>query len=184
VSYLLVFTSPRPREHILRAYYRPGATPLERLETLVALYLCSRPGIPERVADLLVRATGCGTAREVLIREAFSSRSVPDPAEALGMARALLLLCGVAPEHGQRLSGQPREDFARLLEGQFPHPDLASPESYAVPSLLEAYCHMGSGFARGVDRVFRAVTGRPLVEHLRRALALLERSPVSEASSS
>ncbi len=167
----------------MRVYYRPGATSLERLEALIAFYLCSKPEIPERVADLLAWATGSGPARESLIREAFSGESIPDPAEALGMARAVLLLCGVAPERGRQLTGQPREDFVRLIGGEFHHQDLASPEAYAAPSLLEAYCHMGAGFARGVDRVFHAVTGQPLAEHLRRALALLQPTLASEASS-
>lgn len=165
-------------------YCRPGATSLERLEALTAFYLCSRPEIPQQVAGLLIWATDGGPARECAIQEAFSGDSVSDPAEALGMARAVLLLCGVAPEQRQQLTGQPRRDFTRLMKGSFRHHDLASPEAYALPSLLEAYSHMGAGFARGVDRVFQAATGQPLVEHLRRALALLEPAVSSEASSS
>ena len=99
-----------------------------------------------------------------------------DPAEAMGAARAVLLLCGVAAENWQRLTGNPREDFARLMEGEYRRQELTVPEAYAVPSLLDAYCHMGAGFARGVDRVFQAVTGHPLIEHLNRALALLEQA--------
>lgn len=167
----------------MRVYCRPGATSLERLEALVAFYLCSKPEIPGRIADLLVWATDCGPAREGLIREAFSRESAPDPAEALGMARAVLLLCGVAPERDHHLlTGRPRRDFTRLIKGHFLCQDLASPEAYAVPSLLEAYCCMGVSFARGVDRVFQGVTGQPLAEHLRRALALLDPTPASEAS--
>ncbi len=48
-----------------------------------------------------------------------------------------------------------------------------SPAPFEAPSLVEGYCHMGAGFSRGVDLVFRAVTGQPLSEHLRRALRLL-----------
>lgn len=166
----------------MRVYCRPGATSLERLEALIAFYLCSKPEIPQKVADLLVWATDGGPARERAIRDAFPAECIPDPAEALGMARAVLLLCGVAPERGKQLTGQPREDFSRLMEGRYRYQDLGSPEAYAVPSLLEAYCHMGAGFARGVDRVFQAVTGQPLAEHLRRALALLEPTVSSEAS--
>lgn len=158
----------------MRAYCRPSATPLERLEAHLAFQLCSRPEVAPRVADLLVWATGSGPGREAAIREAFLSRTVVEPAEAVGVARAVLVLCGVAPEHGAELTGEPREDFARLMEGHYKHHDLGSPAAYAVPSLLDAYCHMGAGFARGVDRVFQAVTGHPLAEHLRRALSLLD----------
>jgi hypothetical protein len=126
------------------------------------------------MAELLAWATGGGSGREIALKEAFAPESIEDTAEALGMARAALFLCGVAPEYRVRLSGNPREDLARLMEGQYRHRDLASPNAYAAPSLLDAYCHMGAGFARGVDRVFRAATGRPLAEHLSRALALLE----------
>ncbi len=167
----------------MRVYYHPGATAHERLEALIASYLRSKPEVPPQVAELLAWATDCGPAREVTIREVFSSGCVLDPAEALGMARAVLLLCGVTPEHGLRLTGQPRTDFARLMEGEFHHRNLESPESYAAPSLLEAYCHMGAGFARGVDRIFEAATGQPLAGHLRRAMALLPPTLSSEASS-
>ncbi|MGE5617769.1 MAG: hypothetical protein ACM3US_00755 [Sphingomonadaceae bacterium] len=168
----------------MRVYCRPGATPLERLEALTACYLRSKPEIPGQVADLLIWATGCGPAREGAVRAAFRFGCVPDPAEALGMARAVLLLCGIAPEYRQRLTGRPRRDLTHLLQGRYRHHDPASPEAYALPSLLDAYCHMGAGFARGVDRVFQAVTGRPLAEHLQRAFALLEPAVSSEASAS
>jgi len=157
----------------LRVYCRPGATPLERLEAYLAFCLCHRPDTLRQVAGLLVWATGCGPAREESIRELLS-RHVDDPAEALGMARAVMLLCGLTPEQGVDLTGRPKIDFDHLMEGDYRHPDLASPTAYAVPSLLDAYHHMGAGFARGVDRMFQAVTGQPLCEHLRRALALLD----------
>ncbi len=166
----------------MRVYCRPGATSLERLEALIAFYLCSKPEIPRQVADLLVWATDGGPAREAAIRSAFPPGCVPDPAEALGMARAVLLLCGVAPEHRKPLTGRPRQDFTRLMEGHYRYQDLGSPEAYNAPSLLEAYCHMGAGFARGVDRIFLAATGQPLAGHLRRALTLLQPALPSEAS--
>ncbi len=156
----------------MRVYCRPGATPFERLEAYLAFCLCHRPDTLEQVAELLVWAMGSGPTREESIRRLLSQR-VDDPAEALGMARAVLLLCGLTPEQGVDLSGRPRIDFDRLMEGGYRHPDPASPTVYAAPSLLDAYNHMGAGFARGVDRMFRAVTGQPLSEHLRRALALL-----------
>ncbi len=167
----------------MRVYCRPGATPLEQLEALIAFYLCSKPEIPPQVGELVLWVTGGGTARETAVREAFPTECVPDPAEALGMARAVLLLCGVAPEHRPRLTGRPREDFALLMEGHYHPQSLGSPDDYALPSLLEAYCHMGAGFARGVDRVFHAVTGNPLAEHLRRALSLTDSQVLSQASS-
>lgn len=158
----------------MRAYCRPGATPIEQLEAHLAFQMHTRPQVTQRVADLLAWATNSGPAREETIRDSFSQGTTGNPAEALGMARAVLFLCGVAPENGDQLYGHPRLDFARLLEGEFRRQDLASPRSYALPSLLEAYSHMGAGFARGVDRVFQAATGQPLSEHLRRALSLLE----------
>lgn len=166
----------------MRVYCRPGATPLEQLEARLAAQLCSRPEIPQRVADLLVWVTDSGPARERAIRDAFPAERIGDPAEALGIARVVLLLCGIAPESKEQLSGDPKEDLANLLEGQYRTRDLASPSAYAFPSLLEAYCHMGAGFARGVDRVFRVVTGQPLSEHVRRALVLLEPSGQARAS--
>jgi len=134
------------------------------------------------LADLLVWVGNLGPNREKAIRQAFSPDSLGEPAEALGMARAVLLLCGIAPEHCGELTGQPRLDFIKLLDGKHQPPDLASPTVYAVPSLLEAYHRMGAGHARGVDRVFLAMTGQPLSEHLRRALALLDPVGFPQAS--
>lgn len=158
----------------MRAYCRPGATPVEQLEAHLAFQMHTRPQVTQRVAGLLAWATNSGPAREETIRDALSQGTGGNPAEALGMSRAVLFLCGVAPENAGQLYGHPRLDFARLLEGEFRRQDLASPRSYALPSLLEAYSHMGAGFARGVDQVFQAATGQPLSEHLRRALSLLE----------
>lgn len=158
----------------MRVYCRPGATSMERLEAYVASGLCSRPEVSRQVAELLAWSIDGDPSREMAIRNAFVGRCFEDPAEALGAARALLLLCGVAPECCRELTGRPREDYSRLLKGCFRPPAPASPAAYAAPSLLESYCHMGTGFARGVDLVFWAATGRPLIAHLRRALALLE----------
>ncbi len=166
----------------MRVHCRPGATPLEKLEALVAGHLCSDPEMPQQLADLLVWATGCGPARERAVRAALRQKDIGDLAEALGMARALLLLSGVATDPEERLCGRPRVDFARMMEGRFHPQDLAAPEAYAAPILVDGYCHMGAGFARGMDRVFTAVTGRALGEHLRRALALLEPSAPSRVS--
>lgn len=166
----------------MKVYCRPGATPVERLEGYLAFCLYFKSEILERVADLLVWATDAGPLRERAIRQAFSNGNVGDPAEALGMARAVLLLCGVAAEHGTPLTGEPRVDFANLMGGEYRHADLTSPAAYAVPSLLDAYHHMGAGYARGVDRVFQAVTGHTLSAHLRRALALLDPFSYPEAS--
>jgi len=167
----------------LKVHCRPGATPLERLEAYLAFCLCHKPDVPCQLADLLVWAANVGPIRERAIRQAFSPDSLGEPAEALGMARAVLLLCGMVPERCGELTGQPRLDYAGLLDGTHRPPDLASPTVYAVPSLLEAYHRMGAGHARGVDRVFLAVTGQPFSEHLRRALALLDPVCLSQASS-
>jgi hypothetical protein len=166
----------------LRVPCRPGATPLERLEALVAYHICSNPEIPQQLADLLIWATDCGPTREQAVRGAFPQSGIPDPAEALGMVRALLLLSGVATDRVERLSGRPGEDFARMMEGRFHPLDLASPDVYVAPVLVDGYCHMGAGFARGMDRVFGAVTGQPLSEHFRRALAMLEPGVSSRVS--
>ncbi len=158
----------------MRAYYHPGATPHERLESQIAHQLCTRPEMSSRLADLLVWAAGLGPAREAALREALPPVCVSHPGEALGMARAALFFCGLTMENEAQLSGRPREDLDRLLKGRFRVMDLAAPASYAVPSLVEGYCYMGASFARGMDKVFEAVTGLPLGEHLRRALALLK----------
>ncbi len=158
----------------MRVYCRPGATSLERLEAHVAFRLCSRPEASGQMAELLSSVIGPNRAPEAAPGQPFLS-PIADPAEALGVARAVLLLCGLAPEHRVALTGNPREDFARLVKGCYRAPDPGSPETYALPSLLDAYCHMGAGFARGVDAVFATVTGSSLGDHLRRALALLER---------
>jgi hypothetical protein len=153
------------------------------LEALIAGQLCSDPEMPQQLADLLVWATGCGPTREQAVRVAFQQTDISDPAEALGMARALLLLSGVATDPEERLCGRARVDFARMMEGRFHPQDLASPDAYAAPVLVDGYCHMGAGFARGMDRIFAAVTGHALCEHLRRALAMMEPSIASMASS-
>jgi len=160
----------------LRAYYRPGATAFERLESHIAHLLCSRPETSTRLADLLVWTAGLGPAREAAIRQALPAGCIAHPGEALGLARATLFFCGLTRENERNLSGKPREDLAELLEGKVRQLDLASPASYAVASLVEGYCYMGASFARGMDKVFQAVTGRPLGEQLGRALALLRPS--------
>lgn len=148
----------------------------------MASCLSSKPEISERVADLLIWASGAGPSRAQAIRLLFSDCCTCDNAEVLGMARTVLLLFGIAPEHKTPLSGEPRTDLANLMEGEYPLPDLSSPATYAAPSLLDAYHHMGAGFTRGVDRVFHVVTGHTLAEHLRRALALLDSDSYSEVS--
>ena len=166
----------------MRAYCRPGATPIERLEGYLASCLYSKSDALQQVAELLVRTTNAGPARSQAIRLLFSNGDRCDPAEALGIARAVLLLCGIAPERCTSLSGKPKADLSNLISGDYHQIDLTSPESYAAPSLLYAYHHMGAGFARGIDLVFQVVTGHTLAEHLRRALALLECTTLSEAS--
>ncbi len=159
----------------MRVYCRPGATPLERLEAYLAFCLRAQGEAAGRVADLLVAAVDPSPPREAAIRQLFQS-PLGDPAEALGAARAVLILCGLLRERGRGLTGDPRRDLARLVEGE--HLPLAppSPESYEAPDLLEGYCYLGASFARGMDAVFGAVTGRGLEEHLSRALGMLEPS--------
>ena len=161
----------------MRAYYRPGATPFERLESHIAHLLCSRPETASHLADRLVAAACLGPSREKLLREVLPAGCITHPGEALGMARASLFFCGLTQEDEVGLTGRPREDFTGLLKGRFEPLDLASPESYEAPSLVEGYCFMGASFARGMDKLFLAVTGQPLAEHLRRALTLLQPSP-------
>ncbi|HEX9014712.1 MAG TPA: hypothetical protein VF960_01780 [Chloroflexota bacterium] len=110
------------------------------------------------------------------MRKAFPDGCADHPGEALGMARALLFFCGLTMESERALVGGPRQDFARLMRGDFRPVDLAAPTSYAAPSLVDGYCYMGASFARGMDRVFEGVTGQPLGEHMRRALAVLKTS--------
>lgn len=157
----------------MRAYYRPGATSFERLESHIAHLLCSRPETAVRLADRLVLAAGLGPSREGTLRDALPAECISHPGEALGMARASLFFCGVRQEVERTLTGRPREDFSAVLKGYFQPLDLASPAAYADSGLVEGYCFMGASFARGMDRLFHAVTGQPLGEHLRRALALL-----------
>ncbi len=164
-------------ELVVRAYCRPGATPLERLESYVASRLCSREDFPQQLAELLSWATSSGPARSDAIRAVFPSTCVRHPGEALGMARAVLVFCGVTPEREMELSGHPREDFVRLMAGRYRSGDLGSPDSFDAPNLIEGYCYMGASFSRGVDLVFRAVTGQPLSEHLSRALRVLGPRP-------
>jgi hypothetical protein len=132
--------------------------------------------MPTRLADLLVHAAGLGPGREAALREALPAGCLTHPGEAMGIARAALFFCGLTRENEGLLTGRPREDFAGLLGGGFRRLDLASPASYGIESLVEGYCYMGASFRRGMDSVFHAVTGRPLGEHLRRALALLRPS--------
>jgi hypothetical protein len=157
----------------VRAYYRPGATSFERLESHIAHLLCSRPETATHLADRLVLAAGVGPGREKAIREALPAGYFSHPGEALGIARASLFFCGVTQEEEGVLTGRPRGDFAAVLKGYFRPLDLASPASYTDPGLVEGYCFMGASFARGMDRLFHAVTGQPLGEHLRRALTFL-----------
>ncbi len=157
----------------MRAYYRPGATSFERLESHMAHLLCSRPDAAARLADRLVMAAGLGPTREETLRNELPAECISHPGEALGMARAVLFFCGVRQNDEKELTGRPREDFAAVLKGYFHPLDLASPASYTDAGLVEGYCYMGASFARGMDRLFHAVTGQPLKEHLRRALALL-----------
>ncbi len=161
----------------MRAYCRPGATAFERLESHVAHLLCSRPEMSGRLAELLVEVAGLGPARESAVRKALPDGCADHPGEALGVARAVLFFCGVSLENERALVGGPRQDFARLIHRGFHPVDIAAPGSYATPSLVEGYCYMGASFARGMDRVFEGVTGQPLGEHMRRALAVLKTSP-------
>ena len=159
----------------MKVYCRPGATPFERLEAHIAFHLRCRPEVCRPVGRVLSDSTG-KPETDGAWGGPLPSERIENPAEALGAARAILLLCGVAAENQSGLTGNPREDFARLLEGRYGRRSLAAPEAYAVPSLVNAYCHMGASFARGVDRVFQAVTGQPLAEHLNRAFKLLEQA--------
>lgn len=160
-------------ELVVRAYCRPGATPLERLESYVASRLCSGEDFPQRLAELLSWATNSGPARAAAIRAEFPTTRVSHPGEALGMARAVLVFCGLTPERERELSGRAREDFICLMARRYRNEDLGSPASFEAPNLVEGYCYMGASFSRGVDLVFRAVTGQPLSAHLSRALRVL-----------
>lgn len=158
----------------MRIYWRPGATPMERLEGYLGCRLRTRKDVSRRVAALLSKAVATDSSRQSALREAFAPGSIEHPAEAMGVARAVLFLCGVCDDAVERLTGDPKADLRQLLAGEFLRDDLNSPSAYAVPDLVEAYCHMGASFARGMDRAFLATTGQPLAEHLYRAITIAE----------
>jgi hypothetical protein len=157
----------------VRAYWRPGATALERLEGYLASRLRTQERVGRRVAAILAATTGQGPDREGEFREVLQPGGVDHPAEALGIARAALFLCGVCTCGDERLTGDPEADLRRLLSGEFRRDDPTSPSVYATPDLVEGYCYMGASFARGVDRLFLIATRQPFNEHLHRALTLV-----------
>jgi hypothetical protein len=157
----------------VRAYWRPGATPFERLEGYLAARLRTQERVGRRVAALLTAATGQGPDRERDFQEVLQPGSIDHPAEALGIARAVLFLCGVCKQADDRLIGDPEVDLKRLLSGELLRDYSTSPSVYAAPELVDGYCYMGASFARGVDRLFLIATRQPFNEHLNRALTMV-----------
>jgi hypothetical protein len=158
---------------VARSYWRPGATPLERLEGYLAARLRTQERVGRRLAALLATATGHGPDREAEFREALIPGSIASPAEALGMARAAMFLCRVCDDGVSRLTGDPETDLRRLLSGELRHDASTSPCMCAWSEMVEGYCYMGASFARGMDRLFLLATRRPFNEHLHRAMTLV-----------